>query len=303
MKTRNKTKELIIYDYLVNRKSLSSEETTKYESLTKGYTGEIAFDKQIEQLKQNHLILRDLWLFHNKKAFQMDIAIIMDHIFHVYEVKNYVGEYYYENDKLYTLSGKQIDDPLLQLKRTESLLTQLLRQLGYHIPICTHLVFINPECTIFQAPRNKGIILPTQLNRYFHSFQSTKSLDSTQYHLAEKLESIRLQQSPYAQTPEYQYDKLKKGTPCPQCGNFYTNVKGKMCICDTCGTRESVTIAILRNVKEFMILFPNERITTAKIIEWCCLPVAKHRFKYCLQKYLYTNGKNKGAYYLSFKDN
>ncbi|WP_079710835.1 nuclease-related domain-containing protein [Paraliobacillus ryukyuensis] len=298
MKKRQKPSELIIYEYLSYRKTLAEKDSLQYRKLKTGYQGEVLFDEYVEQVQQHHFIIRDLWLSYNNKAFQIDLALFINKAIYLYEVKNYTGEFYYANERLYTFANKEIDDPLLQLKRTESLLTQLLNKLGYNIPIHASVVFVNPNCTIFQAPRTKRIILPTQLNRYFGSFPQTSTLDPIFHHLANKLHSIRLEKSPYEQLPIYQYVELQKGIPCLQCRHFYQKVDGKKCVCEKCGNRELVQSAILRNVEEFMILFPNEPITTVKILEWCDIPITLQRIKYTLQPNFEMRGSRKGAYYV-----
>lgn len=81
----------------------------------------------------------------------------------MYEIKNYIGEYYDQDEKLYHISEKEVDDPLIQLKRSSSLLRQLFHQLGFTTPIVPTAVFPNPEFTLFHAPRTDKIILPSQL--------------------------------------------------------------------------------------------------------------------------------------------
>ncbi|MFC4402954.1 nuclease-related domain-containing protein [Gracilibacillus xinjiangensis] len=264
---RKKSEELLVYEYLTLRKSLSEEERRRYKKLKRGYEGELLFDTFIEKLEQDYRLLRDVWLSYNNKIFQIDHALMLNNSIYLYEVKNYIGEYYYSNEKLYHFSEKEIDDPLTQLKRTESLLRQLLQQLGYQAPLQGAVVFINPECTIFQAPRTKKILLPTQLNRYFRSFHHPSTVNPIFRQLANKLNSIRLEKSPYEKLPDYHYGELNKGIPCGKCNKFYKIVKGKKCICQNCGEQELVQSAILRNVEEFMILFPEERVTSERIKE------------------------------------
>ncbi|KAB8127839.1 NERD domain-containing protein [Gracilibacillus oryzae] len=294
---RKKPNELIVYESLALRKSLSKAETKKYKKLKRGYEGELLFDAYLEPLQRNYLLLRDVWLSSNNKTFQLDHTLLINNAIYLYEVKNFIGEYYYSNYKLYLFSGKEIDDPLIQLKRTESLLSQLLH-LGYQVPIYAAVVFINPECTIFQAPATNKILLPTQLNRYFQAIPDSVTLDPVFPKLANKLESIRLEKSPYETLPDYQYKELKRGIPCIHCRSFYTKVEGKGCICQKCGERERFQSAILRTAEEFMILFPGEKVTSERILEWCNLQVNLERIRYTLQKNFEMKGNKKGAYYI-----
>ena len=53
----------------------------------------------------------------------------------MFEVKNYEGDYYYESDRLYMKPKSEINNPLIQLKRTESLLRQLFQSLRFNLPL------------------------------------------------------------------------------------------------------------------------------------------------------------------------
>ncbi|GAE92307.1 hypothetical protein JCM21714_1296 [Gracilibacillus boraciitolerans JCM 21714] len=211
MKKRRKPRELIMYEYLLRRKSLSHEEMRKYRTLKKGYEGELLFDRYIESLPGDFIFLHDLWLSYRNRAFQIDHILIINNTLYLYEIKNFPGEYYYENEKLYFETGKEVDDPLTQLKRNESLLRQLLYSLGYQIPLQAVVVFVNPpECTLYQAPRTSKILLPTQLKQYFQHLQTSTAIDPIFHKLEEKFESIRLEKSPYEQLPSYNYNDIKK---------------------------------------------------------------------------------------------
>lgn len=48
--------------------------------------------------------------------------------------------------------------------------------------------------------------------------------------------------------------------------------------------QELITAAVLRNVMEFKLLFPNQKITTKAIHEWCQVIDSKKRIKSILEK-------------------
>ncbi|WP_338450376.1 nuclease-related domain-containing protein [Niallia oryzisoli] len=126
------------------------------------------FDQLTERLQCNCLILNDLLLKHNNTSFQIDSLIITPHSIYYYEVKNFEGDYFYDSDKLYFKPKAEVNNPLTQLSRAESLFQQILLKLGFNLPIDTTVVFINPEFSLYQAPLNKPIILPTQINRHMN---------------------------------------------------------------------------------------------------------------------------------------
>ena len=174
-KVRTKPAKLAILESLDTRMNLLSEDKQNYINLKKGFEGEEMFDSLTEKLDCDCYILNDLRLKFNNSIFQIDTLIIFQKIIRVFEVKNYEGDFFYEEDKLYIKNKTEIKDPLLQLSRSESLLRQLFQSLGYSIPIEGSVVFINPEFTIYQAPLDAPIIFPTQLNRYMKKLYTTPS--------------------------------------------------------------------------------------------------------------------------------
>ncbi len=224
---RKKPTELLLFEYLLNRKNFSQQEMLTYRKWQRGYQGEVLFDSYLEELSCDSIVLRDVWLSKNSQIFQVDHLLFYKDCIFMFEVKNYSGDFYYENEKLYKETGQEIDDPLIQLKRSESLLRQLIKSLGYHNYLESKVVFVNSECTIYQAPRNTNILLPTQINRYFKQFHPHVSLNLKFPQLAKQLASIQLKQSPYKNSIHYNYDHLKKGIPCFSCRQFLNVVKGK----------------------------------------------------------------------------
>ena len=156
--------------------NLSEKDKQHYYNLKKGYEGEVMFDSLTEKLTCDCLILNDLLLKVNNTTFQIDSTIINSRNRSTFtKLKSLDGDYYYESDKLYTKNKLEITNPLIQLSRSESLLRQLFRNLGFKIPIDASVVFINPEFTLYQSPLNKPFIFPTQVNRYLNNLDMINS--------------------------------------------------------------------------------------------------------------------------------
>jgi len=284
-KARNESQDLLIVSYLNLRMNLPAQDTQNLIKLNKGYEGEVKFDELTNNLQCECMILHDLLLKFNNTMFQIETIIITSETIYLFEVKNYEGDFYYESDRLYMLSKTEVMNPLTQLKRTESLLRQLLKNLGLNFPISGWVVFINPEFTLYQAPQNIPFIFPTQLNRFFKQLNvNPVKLERKHKILAEKLIALHHSVSPYKQLPSYHYEQLKKGIPCMECQSFSIAVEGQRCICQECGFEETVSDSVMRNVKEFKLLFPNEKITTNIIYDWCKVVTSKKRIKRILEK-------------------
>jgi len=297
-KSRSESAELLILDALNKRMSLTEKDKQHYLVLRKGYDGELLFDSMTEKLECECLILNDLLLQINHTVFQIDALMITSDTVHIFEVKNFEGDYYYEDDKLYLTNKKEVTNPLPQLSRSETLLRQLLHHLGYHSPINGKVVFINPEFSLFQAPLGKPLILPTQVKRFLNRVNNTPSkLNGKHKIFAEKLKSLHLTESPYQQLPSYSYDEVRKGIICDRCNSFEVIVEGKRCICGDCGGEEKLSEALLRTIEVFKLLFPERKINTNEFYYWCNEAVSKERIRRFLKKNLNMVGIHQWAFF------
>ncbi|WP_218971564.1 nuclease-related domain-containing protein [Neobacillus soli] len=202
-------------------------------------------------------------------------------------MKNYEGDFYFKNGRFYMVSKKEkeIKNPLLQLERCESLLRQLLQNLGYKIPIEAYVVFINPEFHLYQSPLDKPIIYPNQLPRFMEKFNRRPSqLNSFHQKLANQLVSLHQIESPYSRFPGYDFAHLEKGFICAVCCSLKTSVVDRNLVCEVCRNQEKVDHAILRCVEELKLLFPEMQITIIVFHEWCGAVVSNKTIRRVLMK-------------------
>ncbi|WP_066368839.1 nuclease-related domain-containing protein [Neobacillus fumarioli] len=293
-----KPAELVLLEFLNTRMNLSPADKQNYFNLKKGYEGETMFAGLTEKLQCECLILNDLLLEFNGSKFQIDSLILLQKLFYLNEVKNFEDDCYFENKRFYLSNGTERRDPLLQLERCTSLLRQLLHSLKINTPIESRVVFMNPLFTLYQAPRTEQIIFPNQVNRYLNKLNMISSkLNEGHKRLAEKLISLHINESPYSRLPSYKYENLRKWFTCALCTSFSISVQGKMCICGDCNHKETVEAAVLRSVKEYRMLFPDRKITTNGIYEWCGMVVSKKRISRILGKNFNIVGVHQWAYY------
>lgn len=297
-KHRTKSDELIILEILNKRTELLSKDKQYYTNQKKGYEGELLFDSLTEKLQCECLVLNDLLLEVNNTTFQIDTTIFIDEKIHFYEVKNFESDYYYESNKLFKRPKHEVTNPLLQLSRSETLLNQLLRNHRCQLPIDASVVFINPTFTLYQAPLNLQALLPTQIPNYMRTLDANPSkINEKQKRIADLLVSLHITKSPYSKIPSYRYDGLRKGITCEVCESFSVVIEGRKCVCKVCGHEELVADAVLRAVNEFMILFPDQRITTNVIYDWCQVVQSKERIRYILAKNYTLIGVHQWAYF------
>ncbi|GER68495.1 hypothetical protein BpJC7_11410 [Weizmannia acidilactici] len=296
-KARTEPQELLVFQSLDRRMELTEKDKQYYWNLKKGFEGECRFDSWTEKLECDCLVLNDLRLSVNNTTFQIDALIITGETIYLFEVKNYEGDFYYERERLYK-NKSEINNPLIQLKRSESLFRQLLHSLGFDMPVTASIVFIHPEFTLYQAPLNAPFIFPTQIKRYFkHLNALTSKLNSKHKKFAERLLSLHMEELSFTKLPRYEFEQLRKGIVCATCGSFSCGVQGRMVICEECGHREIGGIAIMRSIKEFRMLFPDEKLTSETIGEWCKIIDSKRRISRVLEKHFKTVGTGRWTYY------
>lgn len=297
-KLRTKSNELKTLELLNNRMNFESKDKQHFLNLKKGYEGEVIFDTVIKKLQSECLILNDLLLGVNSTTFQIDSLVIMHDKIYLYEVKNFEGDYFYESDKLYKKPKFEIVNPLDQLSRTESLLRQLLSNLKFQIQIESLVVFINPNFTLYQAPLDKPILFSGQIKRYLSNLNGIPSKLTVKHNkIAEQLLALHKTDTPFKQIPPYDYEKLRKGIICSKCQSFFLSVLKRKCVCHNCGQVESVSDAVLRSTLEFKILFPNEKITTNIIHDWCQIVPSKERIRKILKSNFKIVGVHQWSYY------
>jgi hypothetical protein len=298
IRPRKMSKELLIQHSLTVRMRVTNKEKSLYLHNKKGYEGEVQFDKLLETLKIDCLVLNDMLFEINNKYFQIDKIIITEQGLIFFEIKNFEDEYFVDGSKWFVLPKKEIDNPLDQLNRSNALLQRLLQNLGYNCTVEKQLVFVNPEFTLYHAPMDPSIVLPTQLNRLVNKLNMLPSkLNENHTKLASKLLSLHVVDSPFKRNYEYAYETLKKGIICSSCHFFISIINTKRITCLKCGVEEDVKSAVLRSVEEIKLLFPEERITTGLVYEWCRIVESKKTIRNILNENLTMVGYGKSSYF------
>lgn len=158
-KEREQPFQISLMQAMKKRLYLSEKDNQKLLKAIKGFEGECYFDSLTRNITSDCLILNDLLLEINDSVFQIDSLIITGEGITVYEVKNYEGNYVYEEGAL-----KRMHNPLLflnpsdQLKKTLILFKQWLSLERYNFNVKGYLVFVNDHFSLFQAPINKGVL-------------------------------------------------------------------------------------------------------------------------------------------------
>ncbi|MBV7505045.1 NERD domain-containing protein [Bacillus sp. sid0103] len=299
IKPRLEPLKIILLRSLNARMHLSDKEVSNYTVLIKGYEGEKKSDLWLEGLSEGWLIIHDLLLEYNNSKFQIDTLLISQDKIYLLDVKNFEGDYYVEGDKWYSSARKDVKNPVHQLERCETLLRALLRDLGYHYPLESYLIFVNPEFHLYITSINPSLVFHSQMNRFLKKLNARPvNLNKKHYKLAEQLVALHKVESPYPYLPGYHYEKLEKGILCPQCYFFYSEIQGSKLKCGHCGCTEEVESAVVRSVAELILLFPEQKITTKVVQDWCKIVKSEKTIRRILSKYYKQIGHGKSANYV-----
>lgn len=297
--------ELETLTYLDSRTSLTSNERLHFESLLKGFEGELKFYHLLKNyLTANSINFFDLQLECNNNEFQIDCLLLFEDVAYLIELKNFDGDFLVNDNEWYFWpSKKELHNPLQQLQRTQILLKELFRQLGFHLPIKPFLVFINPQFTLYQAPYEPKIVFPGQVMRFIQMLNRTPSkLSRMHTQLEEALVERHIVHSQKTKIPKYDYEQLKKGVLCSRCGGALIEATRTNMKCEVCGEVEGKDDAILRNTYEFHVLFPKRKITLNAIYEWCGERVSKKAIRRVLANELVIQRAGRSSYYIFNKD-
>ena len=298
IKNRSESEELRVLKALNPRMTLEEKDKQYLINLTKGFEGEVMFDGYLKRIVTQSLILNDLLLEQHHSHFQIDSLMISQSLSYLFEVKNFEGEYYFDGDTFRKINGTEVKNPLLQLERNLSLLRQFFNYFGFKISIEPYLVFVNPDFTLYNAPLNRRIILPTNLNRFIHQLNSNKSTLNNQHSkLSNKLLSSHLTKSPFTKVPKYEYSQLKKGVFCHSCGKAMEEYSGRVFMCNNCSVKENTKSALIRSVKEFNLLNPLEKMSTNIVYEWCGGVFPKKTIRQVMKENFITSGYGQWSYY------
>ncbi|WP_316569687.1 nuclease-related domain-containing protein [Neobacillus sp. YIM B06451] len=299
LKNRTEPEELLILKHLNKRMELTPNDRKRLTNLQRGFEGEVQFDNLAKNIIEERYILNDLRLEVNNSELQIDSFIISQGITYLLDVKNFYGDFYIEGDQLFSIkTGEEYKNPLDQLKRSALLLRQLFNYYNFNFLIEPYVIFVNPEFTLYQAPMDHPFILPTQNNRFIRELNETPSrLNEGHKKLAQTLLSLHQPKNRFQKLPEYRYEQLKKGMLCKKCGCFFSKIDHRNLVCENCGELEKIESAILRNTEEFKLLFPERKVTTSGIEEWCRIDLSNRTFRRVLKKHYPWIGNTKDTYF------
>lgn len=291
---------LLLYDALLPRMHLSSQEKQKREQIFKGFVGESLFKELLPKNGLEKVIpLFDLRLEANEAEFQIDAIFVCADTFYLFEVKNFTGDYYIHHDKIFSMKSKrEIYDPFLQLGRSTYFFKSFLSSLGIKEEVESFVVFINDEFTLYQASPNLSMLLPTQVRRFLQKlYANARSVQRRHVEIAEMICARHKAQSSYERLPTYELDELRRGVFCPRCAIKMERKNRHRFICPRCDDTFCLEDAIIYATAEFCLLFPKNNITPKTIADWCGNSISERSVRRALQQHLHFHENGKHSFY------
>lgn len=303
VKSRKESLLLTIVNELNKRRALSYEEKQAKTNLEKGFIGEVQFDQLMtDHMEGDAIVLQDLLLEIKGNSAQIDSIVLTPEVAHIYEIKNYGGDYEMDSGQLRTLSGKEISNPLTQLNRTSSLLRQLFQSWNITIRIEARIVFVNSAFVLYHAKPEDPIIFPGQIKSHFskvsHKTGIQSGIPKKVHQLAKRLlEEHRSEVSFQKQLPTYDYEDLKKGLTCRRCGSFEIEMTQRSSRCMKCTQVFSIDEAVLTQINAYKLLFPDSKLTVKRMYDWCGERVSRNRIRRLLVKHYKKSSLSTGTHY------
>lgn len=217
----------------------------------------------------------------------------------IYEVKNYKGNYQMKSGRLMTISGQEISNPLSQLNRSLIKLHHLFDEWAFSETVEGVVAFVEPSFYLYNADPADPFIFPAQLAVHFSTINKKMTrLSKSQHFLAEKLIQANQTSASYEKRlPIYDYHLLKKGLTCMACGSFDLTISQRSCQCKDCFIKVSVDETLMKNIRDIRVLFPEMKLTTSLVYDWCERAIVFKRIRRILQKNFTVKGKATGTYY------
>ena len=277
--------------------SLDREDQHYYLNHQKGFEGESFLDEITEPLSSGCLVLNDLLLEHRNSFFQIDALLVCTDKLIVLEAKNYEGVHYWGAEKFTKSTGTVLENPYLQLQKTKVKLEILLQSVSCKMRVEAYVVYVNPEFTLLEAQNSENYILPSQIQSYFRTLQVNSRPNAEQQRIADILVKLHKQDYPARKMPKYRFEDLRKGLGCLSCNALMSSFAGHYMHCPGCGERMNVKRLIKNSIDDFRILFPDKKVTTNRMSDWCGSG-DKDRIYRVLKENYQAKGNNHGRHYV-----
>lgn len=289
--------EFLYYKALGKRTNLNFDEKRNLYHIEKGFEGECQYDKIFDEIGHESVyVLRDLYLKAGKSITQFDSIIISADRVAVNEIKNYSGDYHYENNGWYR-NGRQLkDNAHNQLSRAKGKIIQLRDESNMHFKVDGAVIFMGDDFRLTTKSDHiwSETVMRNQLRDYLRQFKNERIGDAAKniVHVIKDATAV----NPYFEKAG-DITRMQRGLYCGECGSFEL-IKGRFQFtCTSCGTIESNETHLLHTMSDHKYLFFNQPITKQSILHLIDHQISADSVYRFLKKHCYSHLKGKKTTY------
>lgn len=289
--------ELLYYKALGKRTELNFEEKRNLYNIEKGFEGECLYDQVFDETGHDSVyVLRDLYLKTGKSVTQFDSIIISDERVAVNEIKNYSGDYHFENNSWFR-NGRQLkDNAHNQLSRDKGKIIQLRDESKMKFYVDGAVIFMGDDFRLTTESEHvwSETVMRNQLRNYFRKFRDERLGGSAK-------DIVHLVKSAIAENPYFEeaadLGRIKRGLYCGECESFELIKKRFQFKCSACGTVESNETHLLRTMSDHKYLFYKQPITKQSILRLIDNQISEDGVYRFLKKHCHSEGNGRKTTY------
>lgn len=295
---RKISEELAFYRALNNRSRLSKKEAKQLSILERGYIGECTYDEVFDEIGHGSVfVLRDIYLQVEGGVAQYDALIISDSGIVVNEVKNFSGDYRYEEGKWYYGQHQIPDDAIAQLKRAVGKLLRVKYNMNLNFEVTGKIVFPHVE---FRLNSNNGelwdlVVMRAGLRKYLKEFRY-EHISARAEKIAEAIAQLIVVNPYFNKCADF--DTVRKGLYCGVCGGFELMKSHFYMECKNCRSKEKKETHLIRAMSDFKSLFLKDKMTKKRFMEFIDYKVSSRTALRILDKYCDCVANGAHTYYI-----
>lgn len=289
--------ELAYYRALKKRIVLAGQDAKSLAIQEKGFAGECEYDRVFDEAGHGSVfVFRDIYLRIDGKTAQYDCLIVSDDGIVVNEIKNYSGLYRYESGKWFIGKSEVSEDALSQLRRAIGRLVKMRYEVRGAFDISGKIIFPNIEFRLQSSDEElwNNIVMRAGLRNYLMQFKNMYAGRDAE-NIAEVIRQ-HIIPNPFLDKSA-DFDSLRKGLYCGDCGRFDLETNHFYMTCQKCGKTEKKETHVLRAISDYKSLFLNDKLTKQRFMEFIDYKVSERTVFRLLNKYCNQITKGKWTYY------
>lgn len=240
-----------------------------------GLAGENIVVEYLREFGRKHwVIIRGLWL-DDFGTSECDVVVLTGVGVHTFEVKNYIGDFVFENSAC-MLNGRKLKHNVVsQAAKAQATLKEVCQNYSRNVQVSGALVFVGIDNTVeIRSPIDDiQVVSRSGLRKHIQSIANAE--DNARYvstldqrGLIQHLKNVAVS-NPYLPDPltPAEIRSLRKGIYCAYCGNFDVEIRQRYAICG-CGLHEPRDEAIVRTIYEYAVLTYDRPMRRADLLDF-----------------------------------